>query len=254
MVTNEIILGDCFEMMPQIAAKSVNLIATDLPYGTTQNKWDKPLDLVRVWKLVDYVLADNGSFVTTSTQPFTSMLVCSKLAWYKDEVIWHKTQATGHLNAEIQPMNEHENILIFSKSKTCYNPQVVAKDKANIRPLSRRSLSDNYGKFNLTTERSIPLDMTYPRSVIKLANANRGEIGLHPTQKPIALFEWIIRTYSNPTDLVLDFCGGSGTTAIAAYNTNRNFIVIEKEAEYHQIAVDRLARVKSQLRFEEMVS
>ena len=251
MVMNEIVLGDCFDVMMGLPAKSVNLIATDLPYGVTQNKWDKSLDFVKMWELVDYVLTDNGSFITTSVQPFTSLLVCSNMTWYKDEIIWHKTQATGSLNCKIQPMNEHENILIFSKGKTCYNPQIVPKEKDNIRPLSRRSLSDNYGKFNLESERTIPLDMTYPRSVVKFSNRNNGSF--HPTQKPVELFEYIIKTYSDPNDVVLDPTCGSGTTCIAAHNTGRRFIGIEQNEGYYKIACKRLSDVQSQLRFNEMV-
>jgi site-specific DNA-methyltransferase (adenine-specific) len=220
--------------MQGIPDKSIDMILCDLPYGTTACKWDTIIPFVSLWEAYRRIIKDNGAVVLTASQPFTSALVMSNPDMFKYEIIWHKSQATGHLNAKKMPMREHESILIFGIGKLTYNAQIQKKEPKNIRPLAKDRDFKNrecYGKFKDGNFREIPLNLTYPRSVIKINNTNHGERGLHPTQKPVALFEYLIKTYTNPGDVVLDNCSGSGTTAIACINTQRNYIYYSKSVE-----------------------
>jgi len=232
--------GDCLKVLPTLPPASVEAIITDLPYGTTQSAWDEIIPLVDMWREVKRILKPNGAFITTSSQPFTSVLICSNLEWFKWDDVWMKDKATGHLNAEIMPMRKHESILVFSNGRITYNPQITMKPKENIRPISRRAPTDSYGKYNETAERNIPLNMSYPVSIVYCHTTNHGERGYHPTQKPIELYEYLIRTYTNPGETVLDFCMGSGTTGVSSVQTGRQFIGIEKEQKYFSIAEKRI--------------
>ncbi len=232
--------GDCLDILPTLEAGSVDAIITDLPYGTTACAWDEIIPFAPMWENVKQVLKPRGAFVTTASQPFTSKLVMSNLDWFRYELIWEKDKATGHLDAERRPMRKHENIILFSANGNTYNPQIKLKAPENIRPISRRAPSDNYGAYNESAPRGIPLSMSYPLSVVKINTTNIGERGLHPTQKPVALMEYLIRTYTNPGDTVLDFTMGSGTTGVACMRTGRNFIGIELDAEYYRIAETRI--------------
>lgn len=230
---------DCFDAMKEIPNGVVDMILCDLPYGTTQNKWDSVLPLDKLW--VEYWRAskENAAIVLTAQTPFDKSLGVSGIDWLKYEWIWNKSHATGHLNSKKMPMKEHENILVFYKNLPTYNPQFIAKNPDNIRPNGRTKGSSNYGKFDVQSEREQPIDIAYPKSIIKI-NTNTREEKFHPTQKPVALFEYIIKTYTNENDLVLDNCAGSGTTAIAAINTKRRWICIEKEEEYANKAIERI--------------
>ncbi len=240
--------ADWKETCQAIGDHSIDAIITDLPYQTTACKWDVMIPFAPMWAEVKRILKPRGAFVTTASQPFTSALVMSNVRWFKYEDIWQKTQATGHLNCKIMPMREHENILVFGDGHIVYNPQIMAKSKANIRPRSHRGRSDCYGVFDGDTVPTIPKDQSYPRSVIRLPNANNGERGLHPTQKPVALYEYLIRTYTNEGDTVLDFCFGSGTTAVACARTGRHFVGGDNSPEYFGIAVRRVREAQMQLR------
>ena len=231
---------DTFEAMAKLPDASVDMLLVDLPYGTTQNKWDSVIPLEPLWKEYNRICKPSAAMVFTGQQPFTSVLVASNINNFKYEWIWRKSQAVGHLNAKIMPMRAHENILVFGRTKITYNPQMMEKDPKNIRPVGRRAPSDNYGKYNEFAERSIPLNIRYPQSVETFNNPNRGEAGFHPTQKPVSLFEYLIKTYSNEGDTVLDNTAGSGTTAVAAINTNRRWICIEKDETYFNAAIGRL--------------
>jgi site-specific DNA-methyltransferase (adenine-specific) len=188
------------------------------------------------------VTKKNASIVLTASQPFTSALVMSNVKDFKYDVVWHKTQATGHLNAKKMPMRSHETILVFASSAPTYNPQLQDKPLENIRPIGRRAASDCYGKFKESAERGIPMDKRYPQSVETFKNPNHGEAGLHPTQKPVALMEYLIKTYTNPGELVLDNTMGSGTTGVACMNTGRRFIGIERDEKYFAICQERIHR------------
>jgi site-specific DNA-methyltransferase (adenine-specific) len=248
MEVDRIVCGDCLEEMPKIPDKSIDMILCDLPYGTTACKWDQIIPFEPLWKEYKRLIKDHGAIVLTASQPFTSALVMSNIKMFKWEDVWRKSQATGFLNCKIMPMRQHENILVFGSGKINYYPQITKKIVSNIRPVRKtHGKTQCYSAFNDKEAATIDSDKTYPRSVIDINNANNGEKGLHPTQKPVALFEYLIKTYTNEGDLVLDNCIGSGTTAIAARNTGRHFIGIEKEPKYVEIARKRLAALPRKL-------
>jgi len=241
----ELYNGDCLEIMQTLP--QVDAIITDLPYGTTACSWDNIIPFEPMWREVRRI---TNVLITTASQPFTSKLIMSNLDMFKYEWIWEKDRATGHLDAERRPMRKHENVVVFSENGHIYNPQIRRKPKENIRPISRRAASDNYGAYNETAPRRIALDMSYPQSVLKINTANIGERGKHPTQKPVALLEYLIRTYTNEGDTVLDITMGSGTTGVACVQTGRNFIGIEINQDYFEIAKKRIKLAQMQLSFD----
>jgi len=240
-------LGDCLEILPTLEAGSVDAIITDIPYGTTACSWDVVIPFEPMWREVKRILKSRGVFVTTASQPFTSRLVISNLDWFKYEWIWEKDRVTGALLAKIHPLKAHENILIFSKNGHIYNPQKTTghpkshKRGKNSKPPRALSLSiDLIGQNDCSTSR-------YPRTIQKFNVPNHGEMGLHPTQKPIKLYEYLVHTYTNISDNVLDIAMGSGTTGVACVQTNRNFIGIEIEPKYFEIAEKRIKEAQMQL-------
>ena len=236
--------GDCLELMRDLPDGSVDMVLTDPPYGTTQCKWDSVIPFEPMWEQLKRVTKTNGAIVLTASQPFTSALVMSNVSWFKYEWVWHKTQATGHLNAWRRPMRQHEDILVFSGSSPVYTPQIKDKPEANQRPVTARTKgSDCYGAHNLNAHRCPP-DKSMPRSIVTFANQQRG---LHPTQKPVALMEYLIRTYTDKGETVLDFTMGSGTTGVACVNTGRGFIGMELDEGYFNIARERINAVQAQL-------
>jgi len=238
-------LGDCLELMRNIPDASIDMILCDLPYGTTQNKWDAVIPFEPLWKEYWRVAKSNAAVVLTAAQPFTSALVMSQLERFKYDWNWRKSNATGHLNAKKMPLRQHEDILLFAKKQPIYNPILFQKQIARNAQKSVKS-KGSYGEFNEGTFRSIPDEMGYPRSVIECNTAyHEREAGLHPTQKPVALFEYLIKTYTNPFMTVLDNCAGSGTTAIACENTYRQWVCIEKEPSYYYPAVSRVLNHRS---------
>jgi len=229
---NQIICGDCLKVMPEIPDKSIDMILCDLPYGTTQNKWDSVIPLDKLWVQYERIIKDKGVIVLTASQPFTSMLVMSNLKLFKYEWIWIKKIPSNFLNAKKQPLRIHEHVVVFYKKGNTYNPQGI---KRNPKINKRTKSSENFGKHELSNFSEFE---NYPNDILEFSN----ERGLHPTQKPVELFEYLIRTYTNEGDLVLDNCIGSGTTAIACINTKRNFIGIELEEKYYKIALERVAK------------
>lgn len=226
-------LGDCFEHMASIPDASVDMVLCDLPYGTTQNKWDSILPLADLWKEYWRIAKPNAAIVLTAQPPFDKVLGVSALQYLKYEWIWHKRLATGHLNAKKQPMKAHENVLVFYKSQPAYNPQMLQGKPYTVK--SGRQ-STNYGdQVEVVTENK---GDRYPRSVIEFDHDRDGRV--HPTQKPVALFEYLIRTYTNEGAVVLDNTAGSGTTAIAAERSNRRWICIERDEDYYEKAVARV--------------
>lgn len=222
--------GDCLELMKGIPDLSVDMVLCDLPYGTTQNKWDSVLPLDQLWH--EYKRICSGAIVLTAQTPFDKVLGASNLQMLKYEWLWDKPRATGHLNAKKQPMKAHENILVFYSKQCIYNPQMTPGETYAVGGGS--SKMDNYGSFS--TKRENDGSMRYPRSIQKF----KTETGLHPTQKPVALMEYLIRTYTNEGMTVLDNCMGSGTTGVACINTSRNFIGIEMDEKYFEIAQKRI--------------
>ena len=241
MDINKVYLGDCLEIMPSIPDKSIDLILCDLPYGTTACKWDTRIPLEPLWKEYKRVIKKNGAIVLTASQPFTSILVMSNIEWFKYEWIWDKGKAGNIFLCKKQPMKYHENVLIFSDSATKYNPVMTDRDKPVIgkNRSTGRAFSDNSKPYEkLYTQK-------YPKSIIYFGREN---YVAHPTQKPVALFEYLIKTYTNENELVLDNCIGSGTTAIACINTNRHFIGCELDKGYYDIAVKRVEEARHKVK------
>jgi site-specific DNA-methyltransferase (adenine-specific) len=214
-----------------IPDKSVDMILCDLPYGTTACKWDSIIPFDKLWNQYKRIIKDNGAIVLTASQPFTSELIHSNLKMFKYEWIWEKEQGVNFLLAKKQPMKVHENICVFYKKQCTYNPQFnIGKPYIS----GKGTSGDVTG--NVIKKQTVNNGKRYPRSVQRF---NR-EVGLHPTQKPVALFEYLIKTYTNEGETVLDNCIGSGTTAIACMNTNRNYIGFEMDTKYFDIAIKRV--------------
>lgn len=231
-------LGDCFDLFARVPDGSVDMVLCDLPYGTTQNKWDSVLPLDRLWAEYWRVAKPNAAIVLTAAAPFDKVLACSQLGRFKYEWIWEKTAATGFLNAKKEPLRAHETVLVFGNSRVPYNPRKSQGPLLKRVNESRSCHGTNYGK---KTSIRLPYESTerYPRSVLLFPKDNR--IGRpHPTQKPVALFEYLIRTYTNPGELVLDNTAGSGTTAIAAENAGRRWICMERDEGYYNAAICRV--------------
>ena len=226
--------GDCLEVMKNIPDKSVDLILCDLPYQTTQNSWDCMIPLDKMWE--QYKRISRGAIVLTAQTPFDKVLGASNLKMLKYEWIWEKSKATGHLNAKKAPMKSHENILVFYKEQPIYNPQKTKGEpyKAG----GGASKNDTYGNFAAVRESGAD-GTRFPRTNLKFQHVHRP---LHPTQKPVALMEYMIKTYTNEGMTVLDNCMGSGTTGVAAKNLNRNFIGIEMDEGYFKIAQERIEK------------
>lgn len=233
----ELIHGDCLQKMHDIEDKSVDLVCCDMPYGTTNCRWDTVINLDELWSHYNRIVKDNGAIILFAQTPFDKVLGVSNLKNLRYEIIWEKTHPTGHLNAKKMPMKAHENILVFYKKMPTYNPQ---KTGGHIRKTAVKRVDDTevYGgqKF-----KALPYDSTdrYPRSVLQL-KSDKQKSKLHPTQKPVALIEWLIKTYSNEGDTVLDNTMGSGTTGVACKNLNRKFIGIELDEKYFNVASDRI--------------
>lgn len=244
--------GDCLELMKTLDAKSVDLILCDLPYGTTRNKWDSVLDLELLWKQYNRIIKDRGVILLFAQTPFDKVLGVSNLKDLRYEIIWQKTAPTGFLNAKKMPMKAHENILVFYKKLPTYNPQMTQGHPRKVTSKSSRkkSVERQQGKsevlasnYNSYGESQVGYDSTerYPLSVQIFAKDQQKE-NYHPTQKPVALLEWLIKTYTNEGDLVLDNCMGSGSTGVACVNTNRDFIGIELTEQYFKIAQSRIEK------------
>lgn len=238
-----LIHGNCLELMKNIPDNTIDMILADLPYGTTCCKWDSIIDLDELWNQYERITTDTAAIVLTSMQPFTSQLVMSNLNLFRYEWIYEKGAATGFLNANKQPLRAHESVLVFYKKQPVYNPQ---KTFGHERKKSKRKdvNSECYGKAISLVE----YDSTsrYPRS-IQFFNSDKQKTNLHPTQKPVALMEYLIKTYTNESMTVLDNTMGSGTTGIACVRTNRNFIGIEKELDYYNIAKNRICEEQEAL-------
>ena len=225
--------GDCLELMKDIPDTSIDMILCDLPYGTTKNKWDSVIPLNKLWKQYERMIKDNGAIVLFNQMHFYAELVHSNLKLFKYEWIWQKDNGTGFLNAKKMPLKIHENILVFYKKLPLYNPQMRTGFKPYKCKQGRHST--NYGAYepgHITESNG----ERYPIDIIKF----KKDSGLHPTQKPVELLEYLIKTYTNEGETVLDNCMGSGSTGVACINTNKNFIGYELDEHYFQIAKERL--------------
>lgn len=241
-------LGDCLELMPKhLKDCSVDMIFCDLPYGTTNCRWDSIIDLPSLWTEYNRVIKDNGAIVLFAQTPFDKILGASNLNMLRYEWVWEKTQATGHLNAKKMPMKAHENILVFYKKLPAYNPQKTTGHTRKTSKGYQRDIciarreekwGDNYIYGKETTAPDYDSTERYPRSVLTFPS-DKQTSKLHPTQKPLALIEYMIKTYTNEGDLILDNACGSGTTGLGAKNLNRRYVLMEKDPKYYKIACRR---------------
>ena len=235
----KLIKGDCLEVMKTIESGSIDAIITDPPYGTTCCKWDSVIDFDLMWEQLNRIIKPNGAIVLFSAQPFTSALIMSNPKMFKYTWVWEKSKATGFLNSKIRPLVAHEDIVVFAKNKPPYNPQMTIGSAYNKGVLKKQTENDVYADFDRQVEVKSE-GLRCPRSVQYFKTAESEGKTFHKTQKPLALCEYIINTYTNENETVLDFTMGSGTTGVACKNTNRNFIGIEMDENYFNIASDRI--------------
>lgn len=241
---NKIYLGDCLELMKSIDDRTIDMVLCDLPYGTTKCKWDIEIPFEHLWEQYERVIKDNGAIVLFAQTPFDKLLGVSNLKLLRYEWIWEKSQATGHLNAKKMPMKAHENILVFYKKLPIYNPQKTTGH----RPINKytkyvttQNNTEIYGQMNKEISGGGNTDR-YPRSIQKFSS-DKQKCKLASTQKPVKLCEYLIKTYTNENHIVLDNCIGSGTTAVACINTNRNFIGMEKDINEWNKANKRISLI-----------
>ena len=233
-------LGDCLEVMKQIPDGSVDMVLCDLPYGTTACKWDSVIPFEPLWEQYRRVTKPNAAIVLTANHPFTAMLVASNLRDFRYAWVWEKSKPVGHLRAKLQPMRAHEDVLVFGVGSPRYYPQGLVAIEP--RTVTRTNTGGVYGKQ--AGMPSVQSFTNYPRTVLKFGVEGR----IHPTQKPVALMEYLIRTYTNEGETVLDNCMGSGTTGVACMNLGRRFIGIEREPKYLDIACRRIEDAQRQMR------
>ena len=232
----ELKLGECLDKLTEISDASVDMILTDLPYGTTACSWDSIIPLDKLWEQYNRVVKENAAMVFTASQPFTTILASSNIKNFRYEWIWQKPQGTNPMNAKIMPLKSHENILVFYKTKPTYNPQMTKGTPYGGFKSETSTIGEVYGKAK-SVHRNNPEGTRYPKTILKF----KQEKGLHPTQKPVPLMEYLIKTYTNEGDVVLDSTMGSGTTGVACLNTSRKFIGIEKDPIYFQKAQERIS-------------
>ncbi len=245
-IINQIVRGDCLDVMAGMPDECIDMILCDLPYGTTQCKWDTIIPFEPLWEQYRRITKGRGAIVLTGSQPFTTLLIASNLKMFKYCWVWEKTQATGFFNAKIRPMVAHEDVCVFYSKQPIFNPQKTTGHKP-INSYTKRASVQNrtevYGKVTQDVSGGGETDR-YPRSVLVFASdKQRTKLDgtIHPTQKPVALFEYLIKTYTNEGDLVLDNCIGSGTTALAADRLGRRFFGCDISEEYVELALRRLA-------------
>ena len=240
MKRNKIYLGDCLELMPKhVEDKSIDMIFCDLPYGTTACKWDSVIPLDELWKEYNRIIKDNGAIVLFASQPFTSILISSNLKMFKYSFTWDKITKTNHLNAKKQPLRQVEDICLFYKKQPTYNPQGLIKcEVSNFRPnhFKYKKGEKVYGEQKEHSNKSSYTN--YPSNLLQYSNGNHNS--LHPTQKPLSLIEYMIKTYTNEGDLILDNTAGSGTTGLGAKNLKRDYIMMEQDPEHYETACKRV--------------
>jgi site-specific DNA-methyltransferase (adenine-specific) len=232
----KLIKGNCLEEMKQIESGSVDMVLTDPPYGTTACKWDAVIPLDLMWAQLKRIIKPDGAIVMTASQPFTTTLIASNMEMFKYCWVWEKSKATGHALCKKRPLKAHEDVVVFSLAVERYTPQMTIGTPYNSKLGKKESV-----EFSTGTERNDNKGVRYPRSVQYFKTSESERNGYrHPTQKPVALMEYLIKTYTNEGETVMDFTMGSGTTGVACKRLNRDFIGIEKDAEYFDIACKRI--------------
>lgn len=237
----DLIKGDCLEIMRTIESGSIDAIITDPPYGTTACKWDSVIDFDLMWEQLNRIIKPNGAIVLFGSEPFSSALRMSNIKNYKYDWIWNKPKGTGFLNAKKRPLRHYETISIFSYGTPIYYPQGLVQGVFNNSRPAKEKKTTLYGKIRQHKESKFT---NYPKDIIRYSKPHKP---VHPTQKPVELMEYLIKTYTNENEIVLDFTMGSGTTGVACQNTNRNFIGIEQDENYFKIAQDRIEQNKYKL-------
>lgn len=242
-MTLELYKGNCLEIMPKFSDKSVNLILCDLPYGTTNCGWDSIIPFEELWGHYRRLLAPGGCVILFGAMPFTAALVNSNLQWFKDHLVWNKNKCGSPALAKIRPMRVHEDILVFAPGRTVYNPimeigEPYARKSSNPDGYVGRKNDHGYGMKPRTEFTNI--GTRYPKSVLNISRDFSAQQQLHPTQKPVPLLEWLVRTYSNLGDTVLDNCMGVGSTGVACVKQERRFVGIELDEEYFKLAEERI--------------
>ena len=241
----ELYNGDCLELMKNIQDKSVDMILCDLPYGTTKCKWDIVIPLDKLWEQYNRIIKDKGAILLFGSEPFSSKLRISNLRMYKYDWIWKKTKAQGFLNSKKMPLKDYENICVFYKRLPVYNPQgIIYGNFQNDRKSKYSKGEDIYGKEK---EFGISHMSNFPKQIIEFSNPS-GKGQLHPTQKPVDLLEYLIKTYTQDGEVILDNCMGIGSTGVACVNTNRNFIGIELDKDYFNIANERIKDAQKEMK------
>lgn len=237
---------DCLELLRDLPDGSVDLMLQDPPYGVTQNEWDKEPFLPLMWAEWERVLKPNGAWIFTAQQPFVSSLITSRAGFFKYDIIWEKSRPTGFLNANRMPLRSHEHILVFYRQLPTYNPQMERGKPNHVAngKMSKRTANNNYGDFGSTIQ--VATENKHPKSVIFFEQQDPNKI-VHPTEKPVDLFRWLIKTYTNEGDTVFDGYSGSGTTALACIAEKRKFIGCELNADYYSIAQRRIKEESSKL-------
>ena len=240
--------GDCLEVMKTIPEGSIDAIITDPPYGTTACKWDSVIPFEPMWEQLNRIIKPNGAIVLFGSEPFSSALRMSNIKSYKYDWKWNKMQGSGFLNSKKKPLTSYEDVMIFATTKLgnhTYNPQLEDKDASKIRPIGKRKAQSKstYGEHNGQLSKDYDNTKSYPKDIISTSSKQQecnSTNRVHPTQKPVALMEYLILTYTNEGETVLDFTMGSGSTLVACQNTNRNGIGIEMDEEYFKIAQQRI--------------
>lgn len=238
----QLIHGECLEEMEKLDSGSIDMVMCDPPYGTTACKWDAVIPLWPMWSRLKRLIKPNGAIVMTASQPFTTTLIHSNMEMFKYCWVWDKKKHANAMLAKFQPLKIHEDIVVFSAKRHDYYP-IKEQRKARVDKKSHIKNGENFGGAVIERQYSNPEGLYYPKSILEVSNANqRGKV--HPTQKPVALMEYLIKTYTNEGETVLDFTMGSGTTGVACVNLNRDFIGIEKDDKYFEIAKERIERAK----------
>jgi len=240
---NRIYQMDCLEGMKLIPYKSIDMILCDLPYGTTKNKWDSIIDIDKLWEQYNRIIKDNGAIVLFGQDKFSAMMMLSQPKLHRYNLIWNKVLVSGFLNANRMPLRTHEDIMIFYKKAPYYNPQKFKGNKNHSKGSMKTDINNNYGEYGKVDNTELLGDMKHPKSIITFEKPHPS-ISIHPTQKPVELCEWLIKSYSKENDIILDNCMGSGTTAIACTLNNRKWIGFETDSKYIELANKRLEQIQ----------